>query len=543
MVTSIKNIFANSFAKSIYSRIFLSISPVTVGLCLIGIFVFITGNSTFFVQILNYYPRSWHNITFLISLFFFFALATILFMQIISLIKIEKWIAILMVLVTASSAYYMDTYGVIIDDVMIHNLISTDTLEVMGLMSTELAVRIIGLGLLPSILILKYLPKPHSYASEFKSRLVIIALLLSSMALLALTSYDKYSHFWREQRLLRFYANPTYPTYSLFKYIKLRIKADKVEEPKITVADGVKLDSEKRNLYVFVVGETARADRFSLNGYFRETNPLLSKEKIISFSNVKSCATSTSESLPCMFSILGADDYKRDKALALENALDVLKKHGVKVLWRDNNSDSKGVALRVKYEDFRTPTMNSECDVECRDIGMLSGLDEFIVKNNQSDILIVLHQLGNHGPEYYRRYTSEYKKFQPICLDGNLRNCSKEEIDNGYDNAILYTDYFLSETILSLKKYNQVFNTGMIYVSDHGESLGENGIYLHAAPIKSAPKEQTHVPALLWLGDNSKYDISQFEKYKDTQLSHDVIFCLLLTAYDIETKTCRMRLN
>lgn len=530
----------NPFSKSAYNQGFLSFSPITISLCLISIFVFITGNSTFFEKILSYYPFSWQNNTFLVSLFMFFALGTILFTQIISFIKIEKWISILIVLITTASAYYMDTYGVIIDDIMIHNMVLTDTLEVMGLMSTEFAIRIICLGIIPSILIFKYFPKPLGYVSEIKSRLIIIAVLIVSMMLLALTSYDKYEHFWREQRLLRFYANPTYPVYSSFKYVKQRIQADKVVRPKITVADGVKSSSTKKNLYIFVVGETARADRFSLNGYSRETNPLLSKEKLISFSNVKSCATSTSESLPCMFSILEADDYKRDKALALENALDVLKKHGVKVLWRDNNSDSKGVALRVKYEDFRTPTMNPKCDAECRDIGLLSGLDEFIGENNQSDILIVLHQLGNHGPEYYRRYTSEYEKFRPVCLDGNLKNCSKQEIDNGYDNAILYTDYFLSETIQSLKKYSQAFNTGMIYVSDHGESLGENGIYLHAAPVKSAPKEQTHVPAVLWIGENSKYDISQFEKYKNTKLSHDVIFCSLLAAYDIDTKACHL---
>ncbi len=532
-----------SLTKSIYKQAFLSFSPITIGLCLISLFVFLTGNNTFFEKILSHYSISWQNISFLISLFLFFALGTILFTQIISFIKIEKWISVVIVLVTATSAYYMDTYGVIIDDIMIHNMISTDTLEVMGLMSTEFVVRIIFFGIIPSVLILKYFPKPLGYASEIKSRLVIIAMLIISMTVIVLTSYDKYEHFWREQRLLRFYANPTYPVYSTFKYVKQIIQADEAVTPKITVADGVKSSSTKKNLYIFVVGETARADRFSVNGYSRETTPLLSKEKIISFSNVKSCATSTSESLPCMFSILGADDYRRDKARVLENALDVLKKHGVKVLWRDNNSDSKGVALRVKYEDFRTPTMNPKCDAECRDVGMLGGLDEFIEENKHSDILIVLHQLGNHGPEYYRRYTSEYEKFQPVCLDGNLENCSKQEIDNGYDNAILYTDYFLSETIQSLKKHSQAFNTGMIYVSDHGESLGENGVYLHAAPVKSAPKEQTHVPAVLWIGEHSKYDISQFEKYKNSQLSHDVIFCSLLAAYDIETKVCPIGIN
>ena len=529
--------------QNLYHQFFLKFSPTTISLCLIGLFVFITGNTTFFEKVLNYYPVNWQNLSFLISLFVFFTLSTILFIQIIALIKIEKWMSVLMVFISAVSAFYMDAYGVIIDDIMIHNMVLTDSNEVAGLISSEFILRVVCLAIIPSVLIFKYFPKPLAYAAEIKSRLLIILVLLVSMTVIALASYGQFSHFWREQRLVRFHANPTYPTYSFFKYIKKGIAADKAVAPKITITDAVKSHSTKRNLYIFVVGETARADRFSLNGYNRLTNPLLSKEKVISFTNVKSCATSTSESLPCMFSILNADKYKRDKALALENSLDILNKQGVKVLWRDNNSDSKGVALRVQYEDFKTPTMNPKCDAECRDTGMLSGLDAFIQKNSQQDILIVLHQLGNHGPEYYRRYTEEFKKFQPICLDGYLRNCSQQEIDNGYDNAILYTDYFLTETIHFLKKYSPTYNTGMLYVSDHGESLGENGVYLHAAPVANAPKEQTHVPAILWLGDDSKRNLNQFEPYKNKQLSHDAIFCTLLSAFDIQTKACPIQLN
>jgi lipid A ethanolaminephosphotransferase len=172
---------------------------------------------------------------------------------------------------------------------------------------------------------------------------------------------------------------------------------------------------------------------------------------------------------------------------------------------------------------------------------MLSGLDRYIAARKGKDILIVLHQMGNHGPEYYRRYPKEFEKFTPMCMTGELQDCSQAEIDNSYDNAILYTDYFLSNVIDLLKKYDDSHATAMLYVSDHGESLGENGFYLHAAPYMIAPKEQTHVPAIVWMGKHFDYKKEQVMPYKDTALSHDDVFCSLLVAFEIDTKMCEAK--
>jgi lipid A ethanolaminephosphotransferase len=169
---------------------------------------------------------------------------------------------------------------------------------------------------------------------------------------------------------------------------------------------------------------------------------------------------------------------------------------------------------------------------------MLSGLDSYIASQKGRDILIVLHQMGNHGPEYYRRYPKAFERFTPTCKSSELRECSREEIDNAYDNAILYTDYFLSQTINFLKKYDGEYETAMVYVSDHGESLGEHGIYLHAAPYLIAPKEQTHIPAIVWLGQHFDFSIDQLKPYRDSPVSHDDLFCTLLAGYEIDTKMC-----
>lgn len=508
---------------------------------LIVVFIMVTGNYSLFHGIVKTYPLSIGNLPFLTSIALFFSAQTAIFFLAISHGKSARWVLAAFLLIASQSAYYMDQFGVIIDTVMIDNVMQTDKNEFLGLVSLELIIRTVLLGILPAWLVLKFFPKASSFKQELKSRARSILLLMLAIVVLVIPFTADYTSFIREHRILRFYANPTYSVYSAIKYAFQQTDISVRNLPLFqTAKDAVLLDptTSKKELIILVVGETARADRFSLNGYKRQTNPELAKQDIVSFSNVTSCGTSTGVSVPCMFSSLGREKYDKQKALDQENALDVLAEHGIEVLWRDNNSDSKGVATRVKYEDFKTPTLNPSCKGECRDIGMLDGLDKYIEKNKDKDMMIVLHQMGNHGPEYYRRYPKEFERFKPACQTGELRDCSKEEIDNGYDNAILYTDYFLSNVINFLKKYDEQFEVAMLYVADHGESLGEHGVYLHAAPYMIAPKEQTHVPVIAWTGKNFDYSLEDIKPYKDLAISHDDLFCTLLLAYELETNIC-----
>jgi lipid A ethanolaminephosphotransferase len=237
-----------------------------------------------------------------------------------------------------------------------------------------------------------------------------------------------------------------------------------------------------------------------------------------------------------MFSHLREENFSVEKGKKTENLLDVLKHAGVHVLWRDNNSDSKNVALRVAFEDFRTPEKNPVCDAECRDIGMLNGLQDYIDSNANGDIVVVLHQMGNHGPAYYQRYPASFEKFTPVCRTNLLEECSEEEITNTYDNAILYTDYFLSETIQLLKKNTDRFETAMIYISDHGESLGENGVYLHGMPNFMAPAAQRNVGAIFWFGESYEdIDRNALAKKTGGAYSHDNLFHTILGLLEIRT--------
>jgi len=447
-----------------------------------------------------------------------------------------KPFAILLFMTSAFSAYFMQTYNVVIDDAMIDNAIQTNAKETKDLLNITLLFYFLLLGAIPSFIVYKL---KIEYGSIKRQALNIFLSLLGVLIPIIVFSAF-YTSFFREHKPLRYYTNPTFPIYNVGKFIGKKLF------PKNTTFSPVGLDASinqhgkmKRNLIIVVVGETARADHFSLNGYTKETNPLLKQEKdLINFPDVTSCGTSTAISVPCMFSFLGNDEGSDpDKARNTGNVLDVLHKVGVNVLWRDNNSDSKGVALRVAFEDFRTNKTNTLCEgEECRDEGMLVGLQEYIQSKKEGDILIVLHQMGNHGPAYYKRYPKAFEKFQPVCKTNQLEKCTKEEINNAYDNAIVYTDTFLSNTIAFLKQ-NSEFKTAMIYMSDHGESLGENGVYLHGMPKMIAPMAQTKVPMVMWFGDKTKeeVDMAKVKSLANQSYSHENLPQLLLGFFEVHT--------
>lgn len=521
-----------------------SLTPLNRNIILAALFIMLTGNLSLFKRLLEIYPITLGNLPFLLSLTVFFTLATMLFFLLISYGRATRWVLAFFLIASSQAAYYMDQYSVVIDTVMLDNIAQTDLREAAGLFNMNLVIRTCLLGLIPAWLALRYKPVIHSFKAELKSRVLLLLVLIIALFAVVAPFTAGYASFIREHKMTRMFANPIYFTYSGILYAAQKFKSTKVIALKRTATDTVEIGKKYKNeLIILVVGETARADRFSLNGYTKETNPELSKQDVISMTNVSSCGTSTGESVPCMFSNMTRKHFDREEALHIENALDVLYEHGVQILWRDNNSDSKGVAVRMQYEDFKSPTLNPVCDEECRDIGMLSGLDKFIASKGSKDILIVLHQMGNHGPEYYRRYPKEFEKFTPTCKNSDLKNCTPQEINNAYDNAILYTDFFLSKVIEFLKKYDGQYETAMLYVSDHGESLGEHGMYLHAAPYILAPKEQTHIPAIVWMGQRFDYKIDQLKPYRDYPLSHDDLFCMLLVGFEMDSKTCEARRN
>jgi len=462
----------------------------------------------------------------------------ILFFSLLSSKYTTKPILITTLIISAFTSYFMNVYHVVIDSGMLRNTIQTDMHESFDLLSFKMVLYVLFLGLIPSWFVYKMKLQPQTVkeASISKLKSILLSVLLIVILLFSFSKF--YTSFFREHKLLRYYTNPTYWIYSIGNYI------DKTLDSGSTIIKPLGLDAliierEEPKLVIMVVGEATRADHFSLNGYAKETNPLLKKEKIINFPKMYACGTSTAYSVPCMFSVFDRSDYSYKKGISNENVLDVLKHtHRVDMLWRDNNSDSKGVALRVPYEDYKSSTTNTLCqEGECRDEGMLVGLDNYINERKNRNILIVLHQMGNHGPAYYKRYPKVFEKFTPVCETNQLEECTSESISNAYDNALLYSDYFLSKVIQLLKKHNNSHETSMIYMSDHGESLGENGLYLHGLPYFMAPDAQTHIASFMWFGDETK-KIDNMKSY-----SQDNLFHTLLGLFGVQTEVYDKRMD
>ena len=326
----------------------------------------------------------------------------------------------------------------------------------------------------------------------------------------------------------------------------VKIKLTEVKGPLEVVADDAFLiryweNPNKKNLVVMVVGETARAQNWGLNGYEVDTTAPLNpyKNEIFNFTDVKACGTSTEISLPCMFALEGQHDFNRWKAKRRENLLDVAKAVGYEVLWRNNNSGCKGICARVETE---TPCQTSNCYDDILNENLAERL-----MSSPRDRLVVLHQKGSHGPTYYLRYPKSAEIYKPACKTERLDKCSDEEIVNVYNNTIHYTAQNLANLIEQLRALSDVYNVTIIYMSDHGESLGENGIYLHAAPYRFAPEGQVKVPFMIWMdnqtAENLKIDRACMMQYLNRPYSHDNLFHTALGVLGISTAVYKPELD
>jgi lipid A ethanolaminephosphotransferase len=503
---------------------------------LAAVFVALFANTALFARAFDVYGGSVEEILFAVSLIPFMAAIFILVLSALCHRAGAKPILIAFLLLSSLIAYFTNRYGVVIDDDMLVNVLETDSGEARDLLSVPLFLYVIILGVLPSLFVYRAVLNLPNPKAALVSRLRLVSVSVTTVVALFFLFSGHYISMFREHKEIWYRANPIHAVYSAGKLVNESAKFAPL--PHVIVGAHAKIPAwdTHRELVVMVVGETARADHFSLNGYSRETNPRLRNEKVINFPNFWACGTSTAQSVPCIFSHYSREEFDVEKANAADNALDVLKRAGVSILWRDNNSSSKHVADRVEYEAFLRSKTNRVCDEECRDEGMLVGLQDYIDRHPLGDILIVLHQMGSHGPAYYKRYPPAFERFSPVCKTNDLGACSNEEIVNAYDNAILYTDFFLSKVIELLKRNDATFETAMLYVSDHGESLGENGLYLHGLPYFFAPDAQKHVPLVMWFGRNfDPKSLSRIQTRRLERLSHDNIFSTLLGLFEIQT--------
>lgn len=464
--------------------------------------------------------------------------------HILALGRLQKYWLIIVLLCSAAASYYQVQYHVLYDKTMIQNILATDYREAYGLFNFKMVLWVSIFGILPACAIAFWPIKPatiKSQALHYAGGYLLSIVLLAAVAALF---YKDYASLFRNNREIKYLIIPSSFVYSLYGFAadKTKTTGEPVQVLGTDAHLGPRWPAVKPVVLVLVVGETARKANFSLAGYGKNTNPELAKEDIVFFDQATSCGTATATSVPCMFSRDIRTKFDLSRADYRENLLDVVQHSGLGVHWIDNNSGCKGVCARVSYFEIPTHINNELCrDGECFDMALLEQLPEQF-KNTPagSGKLIVLHQKGSHGPSYFERSPMDFKPFLPECRSNQLQRCTVEEILNAYDNTIFYTDYVLGQLINQLKA-NTDYATAMLYVSDHGESLGENGLYLHGFPYALAPKEQKEIPMIFWASEDYKsqfgLDWACMKSKAHQPVSHDNLFSTVLSLLDVTTTT------
>lgn len=433
---------------------------------------------------------------------------------------VGKFLLVLFFLINSVAVYFVNTYSVIIDESMIGNILNTNYEESSSFFSFKLVLYILLFGILPSI----YIIKVKIIKEPVKKFLIQFSLSLLFIIVLAFANASNWLWIDKNSKRLGGLAMPwSYTVNTSLFYIHQYKKNEKeILLPNAKIKDNVK------SVVVLVIGESARSQNFSLYGYQKNTNPLLSKTKNVFHFNANSGATYTTAGVKCILEHTNSDDL-------YEILPNYLYRNNVEVIWRTTNWGEPPVHIK-QYQ--KRDVLQKDCKGEgCNyDEVLLNRLKEQILASTKNKILIVLHTSTSHGPTYSKKYPPQFETFKPVCNSVELGKCSQQELLNAYDNTIVYTDYILSKVIEDLQQLKEYKST-MIFVSDHGESLGEKNLYMHGVPLSFAPKEQYEIPFIVWVSDNSK----QLKPNK--VLSQNHVFHSVLNFLNIESPVYNEKMN
>jgi len=501
----------------------------------------------------------------------FAALAALVLCGMLALLSLTAWTFVargikllwwLIALVAALAQYYMLTYGVVMDPGMLANVLQTDVREASDLLGIRLLLSVMVVLFLPTWWLLRLPLRPMPLLHQATRNLGLLVLALTIAAATLLINGRELAPLMRNHPQLRYLMNPLASLYSTTVSVVRPLLAR--HRTLLPMTAGTALGATHHPqarplLFVLVVGETARSDHFGINGYARNTTPQLAAlqatGELVSWHNVFSCGTSTLASLPCMFSPLGKTAFEARKD-DTENLLDIAQAAGLAVLWLENQSGCKGVCNRIAHvqasDNLPPQVAASLCpDGQCADLAMLHALDDRVnalpAVQREHGVLLVMHQIGSHGPAYYKRSGSAEKHFLPECQTEVLSQCAHDALTNAYDNSIIATDAFLGHTIDWLHAQSAHYDTGLLYVSDHGESLGEYGLYLHGMPWRMAPDVQKHVPMVAWLDASltQRLNVSTdcLRADIDRRFTHDHLFHTVLGLVDVISPAWQQELD
>lgn len=511
-------------------------------LCLFSAYIALFLNFAFYRQVLAVLPLDTPR-----NILLFITMPLVIFCvvngvaTVASLVKLDRVVISLFILASAAAQYFIVTYGIVVDRSMIVNMMDTTASESFALLTPQLALTLLLSGVLMTMLAWWIRVKDVTTLRSLVHRAISLIACVALVVLVALLFYKDYASLFRNNKELVKAINPSNAVAASWSWYTHNRDANL---PLVIIGDDARqnplMHQGKKNLTILIVGETSRADNFSLGGYARQTNPQLAQQNVVYFPHTTSCGTATAISVPCMFSSMPRARYNESLAHHQEGVLDIVQRAGIQVLWNENDGGCKGACDRVPHQDMTRLNLPDQCiDGECYDEVLFHGLDEYINKLT-GDGVIVLHTIGSHGPTYYRRYPPQFRRFTPTCDTNQIQTCTAEQLTNTYDNTLLYVDHIVSKAIDTLKAHQDTFTTSLVYLSDHGESLGEDGVYLHGLPYAIAPATQKRVPMLLWLSDDyqKRYSVNRdcLNQRATQDASQDNLFSTLLGLTGTQTR-------
>jgi lipid A ethanolaminephosphotransferase len=442
------------------------------------------------------------------------------------------------VLVAAVASYYIEHYGVFLDPGMLRNALHTEPKEAVDLLGAGLLLHVALTGA-PAWLLLGWTRVAGGpLGRAIRRRIGTFVGTVGALAIALVVAYPELAPLMRERHEVRYLVTPANLVYSATR-VALASQQDAAVPRAAIGTDAVRHaagDGRRPVMLLLVVGETARAANWGLSGYGRDTTPALRQREVVNFADVSACGTDTETSVPCLFAPVGRRDYDETRIRRSESLLHLIARTGIRVLWRDNQTGCKGVCDGLEFEGIDTAGQPDCLPGRCLDAHLLDGLENSF---DGEDRVVVLHMIGSHGPAYDHRYPPEQAVFRPTCGDADLRRCTREQVVNSYDNSIRYTDRVLARAIDLLQAHSRTHDVALLYVSDHGESLGEHRLYLHGLPWRIAPEEQRKVPMVLWLSKEFRerlaLDTDCLRRRAAAPAAHDHVFHSVLGLLEIDT--------
>lgn len=478
--------------------------------------------------------RSFGGILTMASLFVLPTFVTALVLALVCLVsrRLLKPLCMLFAILNACALYFIHAYGILLDKTMMGNVLNTNVAEATTLWHPNLLVYLVAFGLGPCLVLAAIQTRPISRLrlTGFASLLLVAGVVWIYAASSTWLWIDKHA------RSIGGLILPWSYTINFVRYKNAQWALTRQAAP----LPDARFTNDAKTVVILVIGESARARNFSLYGYPRATNPILSASGAVPLASTHACATYTTEALLC---ILSPDEPGMRLAGATELLPSYLHRHGIDVIWRTNNWGEPPLKIGT-YQRAADLQANCQGTMCTHDDLLLSGLARLVRDSASRKVFVVLHQSGSHGPSYATKYPSTFEVFRPVCNSVDLGQCTPESLVNAYDNTILYTDHVVGRAIDLLKSMDDVSAT-LLYISDHGESLGEHGLYLHGTPVAIAPEVQTIVPFVVWMSEafQRRHGVDAARLSRATTHSHANVFHSVMGAFGMHSSIYVSRLD